>query len=125
MVNPSKAKGTAAETRVVNFLLAAGVEARRVVMKGTKDQGDIHFFGARIHGMFEVKAGKQTQRVSRQQKADWLAETMIEGRHADLVPYLVIAKHGSSVKDYEVWSASGVVFNYLDDFVDWIKEVSE
>jgi hypothetical protein len=121
MVNKPKVKGTAAETRVVNFLLAAGVEARRVVQKGSRDEGDIHFFGYH-YGMFEVKAGKQTTRISRQQKLDWLDETRKEGIAADLVPYLVIALHGSSVKDYHVWTASGHGFFYLDEFVDWIKE---
>jgi hypothetical protein len=125
MVNRSKAKGTAAETRVVNYLLAAGVEARRVVMKGQHDQGDIHFFAERLHGLLEVKGGKQTQRVSRGQKEEWLKEARVEGINADLVPYLVIAKHGASVKDYEVWSSGGVYFFYLDQFVKWISHRGE
>ena len=125
MVNKPKAKGTAAETRVVNFLLANEISARRVVLKGNHDQGDIHFETARLHGMLEVKAGRQTQRVSRGTKEDWLKQTRVEGINADLVPYLVIAKHGSSVKDYEVWSSSGFEFFYLDEFVMWISTREE
>jgi len=121
MVNKPKAKGTAAETRVVNFLLANEIPAGRVVLKGSKDEGDVHAFGGRLHVMLEVKAGKQTQRVSRKQKEDWLIETRKEGIAADLMPYLVIARHGSSVKDYEVWSSSGGQFFYLDEFIEFIS----
>ncbi len=41
MSNPSKQKGTAFETAVVNYLRAAGRNARRLVLTGSKDSGDI------------------------------------------------------------------------------------
>lgn len=124
MVNPSKAKGTAAETRVVNFLLAAGVRAMRVVMKGNKDQGDVHIIhpNGAVHCILEVKGGKQTQNVSRKLREDWLKETRTEGDNVGSVrAFLVIAKHGSSVCDYHVWNDDGTRFWYLDQFIDHVK----
>lgn len=46
MTNPHKAKGTAWETAVVNYLISEGIDARRVVQTGRADQGDIHAGGA-------------------------------------------------------------------------------
>jgi hypothetical protein len=122
MVNRSKAKGTAAETRVVNALLAAGAEARRKVLKGSADEGDIQFKGIWAEGVLEVKAGKQTLRVGRKQKQDWLDEARIEGLNSGCRAWLVIAKHGSSVRDYEVWFSDGRTFFYFDEFLEWIKD---
>ena len=127
MVNKAKAKGTAAETRVVNFLLTAGVKANRVVMKGQKDEGDIHIIDG--HGcvscVLEVKAGKQTAQVSRQQLEDWIEEARIEGDNFGMSrAALVIAKHGSSVKDYQVWTVEGPprrCLFYLDEFAEFAK----
>lgn len=132
MVNKSKIKGTAAETRVVNFLLAAGVEARRIALKGSLDEGDIYVVNKNIGSgdrILEVKAGKQTLKVSRQQLDDWICEADVEGIHAGgLLAYLVLAKHGSSVKDYRVykmiigslpWSRRRE-FMYLDEFARFV-----
>ncbi len=122
MVNKPKAKGTAAETRVVNFLKEAGLNAMRVVMKGSKDEGDVHIIGKHGHPVciIEVKAGRQTQNVSRKQREDWLTETQEEAEHTgSLRGYLVIAKHGSSVRDYLVWDQYGREFWYLDEFADF------
>jgi len=116
----NKAKGTSAETRVVNFLLAAGFQAERVVMKGAKDQGDIHIRGAHgcVSAVLEVKAGQQTSNVNRALRTEWLAETKVEGENAGMIrAFLVIAKHRSSVCDYHVWSSDGRRFWYLDEFV--------
>jgi len=41
MSNPSKQKGTAFETAVVNYLRAAGHAAHRLVLTGSTDSGDI------------------------------------------------------------------------------------
>jgi hypothetical protein len=123
MVNKPKAKGTAAETRVVNYLLAAGVEARRIVLHGSQDQGDVYVVNSDPTGadrILEVKAGKQTIKVSRAQLDDWIAEAQAEGIHAGgLLAYLVLAKHNASVKDYHVYKRFGVnprTFMYLDEF---------
>lgn len=125
MVNKPKKKGTEAETRVVNFLLAAGCQAQRVVLHGDSDHGDIHVtspHGA-VQVCLEVKGGQQTTNVNRKLKEDWLEETRREGENAGMESYLVIAKHRASVCDYLVWSSDGCRFWYLDRFVEWLTIV--
>lgn len=123
MANKSKAKGTAAETRVVRYLQAAGLIADRQPLKGNRDEGDIWFVSkANVRGILEVKAGKQTLKYSRKEKELWLRQTLIEQNNAGgirvgIFGYLVIAKHGSNIADYEVWSVDGRTFWYLDQFV--------
>jgi Holliday junction resolvase-like predicted endonuclease len=124
MVNKPKKRGTAAETRVVRYLEAAGLQARRVVQKGKRDEGDIHIIGG--HGcvscILEVKGGRQTQSINRKLREDWLKETRIEAMNTGSVRgFLVIAKHGSSVKDYHVWDEIGHRFWYLDEFVRHVE----
>lgn len=55
MSNPSKAKGTAWESALRDFLTQAGFDVRRVVQMGNKDQGDLH--GYPLH-VIEAKAEK-------------------------------------------------------------------
>ena len=119
-----KHKGTKAETRVVNFLLAAGLNAHRATLKGNHDQGDIHILGGHgcVSAVLEVKGGKQTQSVNRKLFYDWLAQAKIEATHVGSIHgFLVIAKHGASVCDYQVWDEAGHRFWYLDQFVDHVK----
>lgn len=122
--NTSKAKGTKAETRVVKYLTTAGLRCNRVVMKGNRDEGDIHIIGGHgcVSAILEVKAGKQTGSVARKLREDWLTETRTEAENAGMVRgFLVIAKHGASVCDYHVWDQFGHRFWYLDQFVDHVR----
>lgn len=124
MVNKPKAKGTAAETRVVKYLTQAGLRAIRVVQKGNRDEGDIHVIGG--HGcvscILEVKGGKQTAKFARKQREEWLAETRQEAENYGSVRgFLIIAKHGSSVCDYHVWDEHGHRFWYLDQFIEHVE----
>lgn len=41
MANRSKQKGTAAESALVKYLTERGIEARRIVLHGSKDEGDV------------------------------------------------------------------------------------
>jgi len=120
MVNRSKAKGTNAETKIVNYLKDAGRDARRVALKGKRDEGDIHVEHPNWNEdkiVLEVKAGRQTQNVNRKTMEDWLAQTRKEAHAAEGTGYLVVARFGCSVKDYHVWSSDGRRFWYLDVFV--------
>jgi hypothetical protein len=124
MVNRPKIKGTQGEVRVVKFLVAAGLNASRVVQHGTQDQGDIHIIGGHgcVSAMLEIKAGKQTSHISRAQREEWLEETRTESVNVGNVhAFLVIATHGASVCDYHVWSDDGSRFFYLDQFAYWVK----
>jgi hypothetical protein len=57
MVNRSKAKGTAAETAIVNCLTEERIPARRKAMSGALDRGDIEIFDNLI--TVEVKNEKR------------------------------------------------------------------
>lgn len=127
MANKSKAKGTAAETRIVNYLRAAGITCDRQPLKGNNDEGDIWFLSSiGTKHIIEVKAGKQTAGYSRKLKATWLEQTSIEAEHASAQPgcssvgFLIIAKHGANLADYEVWTGNGNIFYYLDEFTEFI-----
>lgn len=118
MANKSKAKGTRAETKVVRFCQDAGLEADRLALKGNKDCGDVWVSNGLIMHHLEVKAGKMTANYSRGDKNTWLEQTRKEGENSGKPAFLVIARHGKSVADYEVWSASGRTFYYLDEYVE-------
>lgn len=118
MVNKPKIKGTIGETKVVNYIVAAGIFAERLALKGNNDQGDVRITrGGHPHIHLEVKAGKQTLGYNRSDKADWLNQARIEGINSGTTTFLVIAKHGRNEADFEVWSATGDAFWYLDDFI--------
>lgn len=126
-MNKSKAKGTRAESNLVKYLESAGLEAFRQALHGSSDQGDVLL---RIHDgnicteeiVFEVKTGKQTASVSRKVKEEWLKQTRTEMHNAKVrKAYLVIAKWQTGINDWEVWSADGHSFWYLNHFVNYIK----
>lgn len=72
--------------------------------------------------VFEVKTGKQTASVSRKVKEEWLKQTRTEMHNAKVrKAYLVIAKWQTGINDWEVWSADGHSFWYLNHFVNYIK----
>ena len=123
MANPSKQKGTAAETAVVRYLLEHGVIAARVPLAGAADIGDVHALNGRI--VIEVKSRKA--HPSPAQIAAWMAETDREAGHvlACEVGVLVVKRPGSGPANAGDWTVhmhaedfvllSGSVANYLDD----------
>jgi hypothetical protein len=71
-VNRSKAKGTAAETAVVNYLGDHGIACERRALNGTQDRGDV----AGISGVvLEVKNCAKTE------LAGWVDELRVEMRN--------------------------------------------
>lgn len=65
-MNPSKRKGTAAETAVVNYLQSWGYAVERRALQGSADRGDI----AGLKGLVvEVKA------AARMELAQWIDES--------------------------------------------------
>lgn len=122
MANPSKKKGTAAETRVVKYLRSFGIQAERRALSGAKDQGDLwvdapRWFEALV---MEVKGGAQTANPNRGQLDMWMTQTIVEGENAGCSAILVVARHGKSPADYDVWSidisVNGLTHWYLDDW---------
>lgn len=121
MSNPSKQKGTRAETKVVRYLKEHGVDARRKALSGSKDEGDVEL--PELCVSLEVKSGKQTDKYNRAQLNEWLRQAREEQENARQRCYLVVARHGRSVKDYEVWwkmhpDSKVMQMQYLDDWTE-------
>ena len=102
MANPSKRKGTAAETAAVKAARRLGFPlADRHPLKGAKDEGDIWLCPGLI---VEVKARKT--RPSAGQIEDWLDETLAEthNAHADF-GFLLFRQPGIPESRAECWPA--------------------
>ena len=76
MANPSKQKGTKAETAVVRYLGQLGIEARRNVLHGSADEGDIMAEIAGCDVCIEVKNRKRIE------LAKWMGEMVRERNNA-------------------------------------------
>lgn len=74
-MNPSKAKGTAAETATLRFLEEKGIQAVRNPPAGSNDRGDIRIFG-RLGITVEVKNHQ------RMELAAWVDESLVEQKNA-------------------------------------------
>lgn len=101
MSNPSKAKGTSAETKVVNWLRANGFpEAYRTSLSGAKDQGDIRLSSS-IPVIGEVKWRCSTPTAG--QIDEWLQQTITETANAEVATgFLIYNRPGSA--DVDKWT---------------------
>ena len=110
MSNPSKAKGTAAETAVVRLATAMGIPAKRVALAGAADQGDVWLWpegdGARV--VVEVKSRSKAWTWTEVQK--WWAEAEREALRANCdMCLLVVKRPGSgapSAADWFAWTTA-------------------
>jgi len=94
MTNPSKQKGTAAETAAVRVLQAFGfLDAERIPLKGSNDHGDVRVRRG-LH--LEVKAGQAAHRASLAQIERWVEESEKQGRQAGCPCYLLVKRAGKS-----------------------------
>lgn len=98
MSNPSKAKGTAAESAIVKYLRANGFGgADRQPLRGGRDQGDINVCPGII---IEAKTSARTKATGL--PADkvlrmWLDQTELERTNAGAaVGLLVVKRHGTT-----------------------------
>jgi Holliday junction resolvase len=104
MSNPSKQKGTRAETKVVRYLQSCGFTARRQALAGSDDQGDIEAIApSGDKFIIEVKAGKQTAAPNRSQIESWCEQAMTEANNAGGKPALVIVRYNRSLWDADVY----------------------
>ena len=113
-MNRSKAKGTAAESAVRDYLLSRGITAVRSSLHGKADRGDVHAFptlvGYRL--VVEVKAGEQTANPSRGQVREWQKETDLEAaRVPDCDAAVLVLKRRGSAKpaDWDCYVRNGDV----------------
>lgn len=132
MSNPSKRKGTAAETKVSRFLNMRGLRTERKALAGSSDEGDLRTMlpsGEEI--TLEVKAGVQTSSPSRSLIGEWKRQTLQEGRNSGCKPALVIVKYRRKLTDAEVWlpnsrwgGPNGWTVTYLDEFANMMWSMS-
>lgn len=94
MSNPSKAKGTAAETALLRWLYDNGhPEAIRNPPAGVKDVGDLLVYSRGHRVVIEVKSVKDVARGIREGLAELEAEKRnAQARHG----VLVVKRHGTS-----------------------------
>ena len=110
MANPSKNKGTAAETAVVRYAWSMGfMDAERIALAGANDQGDVVLMrDPKI--ILEVKAGKAAQTASLGQISKWLDETQTERDNAKAKHGLLIVQRqgfgNARVAQWECWTLS-------------------
>lgn len=133
MSNPSKKKGTAAETKVANYLTANGLPTRRKPLAGSADEGDLCMLlpsGEEV--TLEVKAGKQTQNFPRSRLDGWKRETLQEGRNSMCRCALVIVRYRRAFTDTEVWlpnsqwgGTNGWTMIYIDTFAEAMWTVGD
>lgn len=94
MTNPSKAKGTAAESAVLAALRdMEHPEALRVVLHGSSDWGDVHYTarsGALV--AVEVKGGTAAEKASSGTIERWLDEAAAEARNSGRPLAMVVTK---------------------------------
>ena len=129
MANPSKKKGTAAETKVARYLGEHGLPTERRALAGSEDQGDLRMLiptrGAEV--TVEVKAGKQTRGYTRQTLDRWKEQTIRESKNSGCSQsMLVIVGYRRKFEDAQVWMPNweweretmpGWTMMYLDEFV--------
>lgn len=103
MSNPSKSKGTAAETAVVRYLTARGVPAQRVTLSGRFDRGDVHIFGGKL--VAEIKSRRAWHSPADIEK--WLGELERECMNVPQcsVGVLVVKRPGSGPANAGDWLA--------------------
>lgn len=113
-MNPSKAKGTAAESAVVRYLLSRGITATRAPLHGAQDRGDVWAFpttaGYRL--VVEVKAGEQSANPTMTQVRAWQSEANAEAaRVPDADAAVLVLKRRGSAKpeDWPAWVTVGDV----------------
>ncbi len=116
MGNPSKAKGTRAESKVVKFLNGYGIKAKRKALAGSKDEGDVLLDELNI--TLEIKAGKQTANPSRSQLETWLEQAEVEAVNSGTVCFLCVVRYNRLLKDADVYirDKGFTRHMYLDEF---------
>ncbi len=114
-MNPSKAKGTAGETRVLRYLKAAGfTSAHRKVLAGSKDTGDLQVTPWLIA---EVKTHRT---FTDGDLARWLIETEVEQGNAGMPEaILIVVRHRQPLDRAWVVQRDGHGYMYLMHLKDW------
>ncbi|MCR4870373.1 MAG: hypothetical protein K5859_03625 [Atopobiaceae bacterium] len=125
MGNPSKEKGTKAETKVARYLTEHGLPTVRKALAGSSDEGDLRMLsrdGTEV--AIEVKAGKQTANPSRSQLTEWQRQTLAESLNSGCPAMLIIVRYRRLFADSEVWIPAeewgerGWTMVHIDDYAE-------
>lgn len=117
MGNRSKAKGTAFEVLVRDYLIKKGfIHAHRTALEGGLDKGD-------IHGIAQAETHRKVCIQCKNDKSfnisGWLNDTVEQaGRLGGAVPALVVKRKGKGEKAL----GDSYVVMRLDDLVDLLQE---
>jgi Holliday junction resolvase len=104
MSNPSKRKGTRAETKVARYLTSHGLRAERRALSGSNDQGDLRVYakdGTEV--TIEVKSGEQTNHPTRTKMEIWKDQTLAEATNSGCPSALVIVQYHRQLVDALVY----------------------
>jgi hypothetical protein len=113
MTNPSKQKGTAYETRIVDWLLDHGHKAERRTLSGAADRGDI-----KIEGHSITIEAKNCKAITLAAWADELEAERINSRSD--IAVLAIARRGRPAAVDSYFVMSGETFlELLDPLGAW------
>jgi hypothetical protein len=106
LTNRPKAIGTKGEVTTVAVCQRNGFpRARRLVLSGVSDKGDIHL-GDGTDTIIEVKAGVQTAKLTPAKMDKWLKETRVERNNSKSeMAFLVTARAGYGLVKAEQWYA--------------------
>lgn len=117
MANRSKAKGTAFEVLVRDYLIKKGfIHAHRTALSGGNDTGDIHGI---VHPDTSRKVAVQCKNQKAMKLSEWLNDTVAQAeRLGGAVPALVVKRVGKGEK---ALGESYVVMR-LDDLADLLTE---
>lgn len=108
MANPSKDKGTRAETAVVRYLGEHGVRAERKALHGSADEGDVRAdLADGVTACIEVKARKRVD------LAKWMAETAAERDNAGAGVGILVVKPAGVGRPGRWWACME-----LDDLME-------
>lgn len=119
MANPSKAKGTHAETRVRTYFSSRGLRCERKSLAGSADEGDLRLYlpnGTEV--TVEVKAGKQTANYPRSRVDEWKRQTLVEGENSGCPCLLIIVRYMRRLDSIEVWIPNSQWFAALSNYKD-------
>ncbi len=110
-MSAAKAKGTLAETGLVNWLTAHGIPAKREPLHGSQDQGDVWVLGGRI--VIEVKSRRT--RPSEEEITRMFAEAEAEAARVVQcdAAVLVVKRPGRGGKRAGDWWAFTTVCDFL------------
>lgn len=119
MGNKHKAKGTSFETLIKDYLISKDfVEARRAVLAGENDTGDIH--GIQQQTTFR-NVCVQCKNQKKWDVSGWLNATIEQARRfKNALPVLIVKRPGKGAKAV----GDSYVVMRLDDFAELLKEAN-